>query len=84
MESEVSPYGPKTGTYLKLRWFITAVFEARENELIRCRESWIQRALANLGHEIARSTIAEILERRGISGAGAERPGRNFGAGIGN
>src|SRR5262245_36329282 len=32
----------------------------------------IQGALANLGHEIARSTIADILQRRGIASPGAE------------
>jgi hypothetical protein len=41
----------------------------------------IQGALFNLGHELARSTIAEILKRHGIdrcrSGAG-RRPGKRF------
>ena len=32
----------------------------------------IQGALSNLGHDIARSTIAEILARHGIASAGAE------------
>jgi hypothetical protein len=41
----------------------------------------IQGALSNLGHEIARSTIADILQRRGIGQprSGNERQlGRSF------
>ena len=30
---------------------------------------WIQGALSNLGHKVARSTIADILERHGIEQA---------------
>jgi putative transposase len=40
---------------------------AEENRDWGCRR--IQGALSNLGHEIARSTIAEILERHGIEPA---------------
>jgi putative transposase len=47
----------------------------------------IQGALANLGHQCARSTIADILRRHGIEPAperNRKRLGRNFSSGIGS
>ena len=47
----------------------------------------IQGALSNLGHRMARSTIADILKRHGAEPAAERkrrRPGRNFWPSIGN
>ena len=52
---------------------------AEENRLWGYRR--MQGALGNLGHEVARSTIADILPRHALSRhrSGTERPpGRNF------